>query len=156
MNIDEELFRILDALESAAVPYALCGGLAVVLHGYPRLTKDIDLLIEECALQRAREALDPTGYVIEGGRLKFDIGTPQEHEIYRLSRAVGSELMSLDLLLAGSFFADAWASREVWDVQGREMTVVSRGALIRMKRASGRTQDLLDVEQLEAGVEDEP
>ena len=36
--------RRVRALERAKVPYALCGGLAVALHGFPRATKDIDLL----------------------------------------------------------------------------------------------------------------
>jgi hypothetical protein len=33
-----ELLRALNALNEAGVPYPLCGGMAVVLHGYPRLT----------------------------------------------------------------------------------------------------------------------
>lgn len=154
MNIREELGRILDALESAFVPCALCGGLAVVIHGYPRLTKDIDLLIEESALEKAQQCLARIGYSIEGGRLKFDIGTTNQHEIFRLSRAEDSEFMSLDLLLVGPFFADAWASRETWRVGERDITVVSKDALIRMKRASGRPQDLADIERLEGGVDD--
>ncbi len=156
MDIQEELDRILEALENAAVLYALCGGLAVVVHGYPRLTKDVDLLIEESMLPTAREALASIGYSIEGGRLKFDIGTKKEHEIFRLSRAEGTEFLSVDLLLVGSFYADAWASRETWLIADREIAVVSREALINMKRASGRTQDLLDIEHLSSGDEDGP
>ena len=45
MDLKQELFGVVGALSRADVPYALCGGMAVVLHGYPRLTRDIDLPI---------------------------------------------------------------------------------------------------------------
>jgi hypothetical protein len=39
------LERIALALEQAAVPYMVIGGQAVLLHGEPRLTKDIDVTL---------------------------------------------------------------------------------------------------------------
>ncbi len=156
MNIRDELDRIIDALESVSIPYALCGGLAVVMHGYPRLTKDIDLLIEEATLEEARQCLATIGYSIEGGRLKFDIGTTDQHEIFRLSRTDATDFLSLDLLLVAPYFEEAWSSREVWRVGERDITVVSKAALIGMKRASGRPQDLVDIERLEGSADDGP
>ena len=41
MNIKDELFRIVNALTAAAVDYAIAGGLAVAIHGCPRLTVNI-------------------------------------------------------------------------------------------------------------------
>jgi hypothetical protein len=52
MNLKDELVQVIEALGSSAIPYALCGGIAVVIHGYPRLTKDIDLLIRDEDLAR--------------------------------------------------------------------------------------------------------
>ena len=48
---------VVKTLNSYHIPYALCGGMAVVLHGYPRLTRDIDLLIRPSDLAGARDAL---------------------------------------------------------------------------------------------------
>ena len=45
MNLKDELFLIVETLERGGVEYALCGGMAVAVHGYVRATKDIDLLI---------------------------------------------------------------------------------------------------------------
>ena len=36
MNLKDELFLIAEALRKARVDYAICGGIAVVIHGYPR------------------------------------------------------------------------------------------------------------------------
>ena len=43
MLIIEELFRIVDAFAANQLEYAVCGGLAVAIHGRPRLTVDIDI-----------------------------------------------------------------------------------------------------------------
>ena len=57
MKLKDELLKIIDCLDQAGVDYGLCGGLAVVVHGYPRLTKDIDLLIRSESLEIAKEHL---------------------------------------------------------------------------------------------------
>ncbi|MBI4861289.1 MAG: hypothetical protein HY815_13685 [Candidatus Riflebacteria bacterium] len=44
LDLYEELGQIVDTLNRAGVRFALCGGLAVVLHGYIRATKDIEKL----------------------------------------------------------------------------------------------------------------
>ena len=43
LDLLEELKNVLARLEQDGVPYALCGGLAMAVHGYPRATVDIDL-----------------------------------------------------------------------------------------------------------------
>lgn len=44
MELYEEFFRIVQALESGHVPYAVVGGIAMGFHDRPRFTRDIDLL----------------------------------------------------------------------------------------------------------------
>ena len=47
-----ELKALLQALETGGVPYALCGGLALMVYQRPRATVDIDLdLLDIQALQ---------------------------------------------------------------------------------------------------------
>ena len=50
MDLHQELVQLIDALEAAGAEYALCGGLALAVHGHPRFTKDIDLLVPAEAL----------------------------------------------------------------------------------------------------------
>jgi hypothetical protein len=44
MDLYDELRSLVAALDRQHVDYAICGGIALALHGYPRFTKDIDLL----------------------------------------------------------------------------------------------------------------
>lgn len=43
---DEFAARITQDLGGAGIAYAICGSVAASLHGYPRMTQDIDILIE--------------------------------------------------------------------------------------------------------------
>ena len=62
MNLRDEFLAVLDALADAKLDYAICGGFAVAIHGYPRLTQDIDLLVRAEDLDSARGALQRAGY----------------------------------------------------------------------------------------------
>ncbi|NOT58834.1 MAG: hypothetical protein HOP19_01280 [Acidobacteria bacterium] len=57
LNLYEELKLLIARLNESGESYALCGGLAMAVHGVPRATVDIDLLIlarfvEKCNLAR--------------------------------------------------------------------------------------------------------
>jgi len=56
--------------------------------------------------------------------------------------------LTVELVLITPFLQGVWNDREVQVVEGRELTVVSRAGLLKMKRAAGRKQDLADIEQL--------
>ena len=64
MNLVDELFKVTRALREAGIAYAVCGGIAVTMHGAPRSTKDIDLLISRDDLARALEAIRTVGFDI--------------------------------------------------------------------------------------------
>lgn len=44
-DLYEELSAIVDALESGGLEYAVCGGIAMAVHGFTRATEDIDLFL---------------------------------------------------------------------------------------------------------------
>lgn len=58
VDLVAELKAVAGALEAADVTWALCGGLAVAVHGAPRATADIDLLVDadhaDAAIEAAR------------------------------------------------------------------------------------------------------
>ena len=148
MDLIEELIGLCSAFDAAGVEYAVCGGIALAIHGHPRFTKDIDILIRANDLERALAAAAKIGFILEGGKITFRTGTPDERSMFRVSRARGSHLITLDLLLAGPAYESVWRSRRTVDFQGRVVAVVSREGLIEMKLAAGRGQDLLDIEKL--------
>jgi hypothetical protein len=148
MDLYSEFLSIVESLTEAGVDYAVCGGVAVALHGCPRFTRGIDILIPPDQLEQAEKTVRRHGYVLTSGRLPFDAGTPQERTIYRISKAEGEDLITLDLVLVAPVFQGAWEGREVFEVQGRELTIVSLEGLLEMKRIAGRPQDLLDIHKL--------
>ena len=64
LDLISEVRGILDRLDLEQVPYALCGGLAMAIHGYPRATVAIDVLAPAEQLPRLLEAVRPVGYDI--------------------------------------------------------------------------------------------
>ena len=61
----------------------------------------------------------------------------------------GSDVLTVDLALVPAFLEDVWQERETLQVDDYEITVVSLSGLKKMKRLSGRPQDLADLERLE-------
>jgi hypothetical protein len=70
-------------------------------------------------------------------------------ELRRFTKVVGEEHLVLDLLVVDERSQAAWASRQRVDTLTGALWVVSREALIEMKAASARPQDLADIEKLE-------
>lgn len=66
---DETVERVVaeaaSALERGGVPYVLIGGIASSVHGRPRATDDIDLLVDPRDAERALELLGASGFETE-------------------------------------------------------------------------------------------
>jgi len=62
LTLESELRELVQRFNEAKVEYALCGGMAVALHGYPRFTKDIDFLIPLESLDQARKIAAASGF----------------------------------------------------------------------------------------------
>ena len=155
MNLYDELRQLVAALGQAGIEYAICGGVALAFHGHPRFTKDIDLLVREQDLDKVRKAVAACGFTVEGGRVPFRLGEPDELIIHHVSKILAHEILTLDLMVVNPGLEEVWRSRGVFDWKGRQVKVVSRDGLLKMKRLAGRTQDLADVERLES-TEDGP
>lgn len=143
----EELSGLISALNEDEIEYAVCGGLALAIHGFARATLDIDILIEAESLEKAYKIGAEAGYDIRGLDISFK---EKAVEIRRVSKIdVNGEVLSLDLLLVTPQVQDVWEGREKIDFLGNRLSVVSRKGLIKMKRLAGRPQDLADIERLE-------
>lgn len=150
-----DLLRLVDAFHAAGVGYAICGGIAVSIHGHVRSTTDLDFMIAPADRELVLGVLRGLGYRYVAGPIPFDVGTPKERVVYRASRAEGNDLLTVDLLLATPILEEVWSSREAFEWEGRRVTVVSRQGLARMKRMAGRHQDLADLENLGLEAVDE-
>ena len=147
---------ILRALERERVDYAVIGGVAVVLYGYVRFTKDIDLMIDfsEENIQRFTRVL---------AALHFQPGVPIEpmemvdaskREEWIREKNVkvltfynpDSQLLQIDVLLTKNL-ADVRRTRK--RIDDFEISVVDYEALLEMKKETARPTDLIDIEKLE-------
>lgn len=151
MIIIAELIALVTALRNANLPFAVCGGLAMAIHGHPRATQDIDILIREENLNEVLEVAKAVGFWIPSGKMPFKAKTPLAMEIYRVSKAVGEKLIPLDLMLVSPALEEVWNGRISGQIGDVDCTVVSADGLIRMKEIAARTQDLADIEKLRAG-----
>lgn len=139
-----EFKSVTEALHSAGIEYAVCGGWAMAIHGLARSTKDIDLLVLSADLDGVLTILSDLGYDVEGLPLHFDV------EIRRVSKIGGEpkRLITVDLLLVNDLMKDVWEGRKMQKWYEGTTSVVSRDGLIKMKLLAGRKQDILDIETL--------
>lgn len=151
MNLVSELHAVAAALASGRIRYAICGGVAVTIHGATRSTKDIDILIGEADVDAVMEALRPIGYKFASLPMVFDEGTARERHVQRLSKIEGNEHMVVDLLLERAALAGLLANPVELVLPEGPLWVVPREVLVAMKRMAGRAQDLADLERLESG-----
>jgi hypothetical protein len=61
MNINTELLHVLDALDKDGIEYALCGGLALAVHGHPRFMKQATGRAQDRADIEKLEGRDESG-----------------------------------------------------------------------------------------------
>jgi hypothetical protein len=146
------LHRLQDVFESFErheVRYLVIGGIAAVLHGVPRATFDLDILIDATPdnADRLLAALLEAGL---GTAALTSAGEVLANEI-----TIFRDRVRIDVQTStpGLTFGEAWGRRKTVEFQRCRFHIVSREDLIASKRASGRPVDLEDVRSLEAGGE---
>jgi hypothetical protein len=151
LDLIGELEALVDAFEREQIDHAVCGGLALAIHGHPRATMDIDILVAPESLSAAVATARRQGFDIPARKIVFGLRTGTPREVHRVSKLdpETSDLLSVDLLLVGPGFEQVWADRARVPWRTREIRVVSRDGLATMKRIAGRPQDLADLAKLE-------
>jgi hypothetical protein len=144
--LNPDFKEFIQSLNGNQVRYLVVGGYAVALHGYPRYTKDIDIWVEMSPANAARivQALQHFGF----GSLGLGEGDFLEPDtIIQL----GYPPRRIDLLttLPGVDFTACFASKVVVEIDGEAVNFIDLENLKKNKRATGRAQDLADVENLE-------
>jgi hypothetical protein len=156
-----DLERIFTALEQSGTRYLVVGGVAVVLHGHPRFTADLDLVVamDPANLRRALDALSQLGYRPRAPVSPDEFLDPatrkrwiEEKRMTVLSFASPSmPTTEVDLFASEPFPFEAAYQRALHaHLQGTVVTVASLPDLIALKRRAGRPHDLEDVQVLEA------
>jgi hypothetical protein len=124
------------------------GAHALAAHGVPRMTGDLDVLIEPTPTNARRvwKALIEFGAPLDSLRIR-------ESDLTLPDRVVqlGVAPWRIDIMtgISGVSFLEAWDGRLTDEMLGVPIAFIGRDALIRNKRATGRKKDLEDVSALE-------
>ena len=144
--MNSDFSDLLSTFTAHGVEYLVVGAQALAAHGHVRATKDLDVWV--------RPSRDNAPRVL---RALASFGAPlhdlSEEDLAQpgLIFQIGVAPVRIDVITAidGVEFADAWADRVEAKLAGISVPVLSRRQLIANKKASGRLQDLADVERLE-------
>ena len=145
----QEFTEFVAALNQRQLAYAVCGGWAMTIHGCPRATMDIDVMVLADDLAEAWKIAMNLGYHVEGVPLHFHDGAIEIRRISKLD-AETKVLFTIDFLLVTESTQQIWRDRETIEWEHGAISTVSREGLIDLKRLSGRLQDLADIERLES------
>lgn len=152
-ELDKELIRICDVFNNHGVKYVVIGGFAVIIHGLPRTTEDIDFFVENSGqnIENLKSALkslykDPSIDEISTKDLEdyavIRYGTPEDFNIDIIAR-LGAEISFEDILKDVVFF----------EIDNVEIPLCSLDMLIKMKETV-RDRDGRDLRFLKKKAEE--
>lgn len=148
----EDLVELCHRLNAAEVRYVLIGGFAVILHGYVRATKDIDLLVDASAanVRRIRQALS---HLADNAVQEVGDDEVARYAVVRVADEIVVDLMAR---ACGIDFdqAERESGIETVEVDGVQIPIATKPMLIRMKDTV-RPSDAADVGYLKLRLAEE-
>ena len=146
MPLNPDFRDLFSAFNAANVRYLVVGGYAVMHHTQPRYTKDLDVWVEPTPenARRALAALAEFGAPL--GQITIADLTNPDTVVQ-----IGLAPNRIDILteISGVEFAPAWERADGLDYGDAPIRILAIEDAIAAKRASGRPQDLADLDALE-------
>ena len=146
IEFPQDFKEFLKLLNSKGIEYLIIGGYAVGFHGFPRATGDMDVWIaaNEKNAMKMVEALKQFGFDLPDLNKEIFL---TEKKVIRM----GLPPMRLEILTSidGVRFEACFKNRVVVDFGDFKVNFISKDDLLQNKIASGRPQDLVDVNKLQ-------
>lgn len=144
--LNQDFKEFIQLLNDNQVKYLVIGGYAVAVHGYPRYTKDIDVWIE-MSLENAEKlmvALTEFGF----GSLGL---TTEDFQASDQIIQLGYPPNRIDLITTpdGIDFETCYQAKIEVIIDNIPVNFIDLDNLRKNKQASGRLQDLADLENLQ-------
>jgi predicted nucleotidyltransferase len=138
----KEFLKLLNAHE---VEYLLIGGYAVGYHGYPRATADMDIWIamNPANAEKIVAVLKEFGFDLQDLSPELFL---EEWQIIRLG--VPPVRIEIVTTISGVNFGECYAEKVLGELDGEQVKLIGLKHLKINKEASGRHQDLADLENL--------
>ncbi len=138
-----EFLKIIEEMENEGVEYFIIGGFALVLHGIPRFTEDVDIVIknDEDNLSRLRKVLFKIFNDKEIEEITFS-----EIEKYPVIRYGSPNGVYIDIMtkLGEKVLFDELEFKE-FQIEGRRIKIATLKSLYETKKNSLREKDKMDV-----------
>lgn len=145
MFVNSDFSDLLKLFNDNNVRYLVIGGYALIQYAEPRFTKDLDLWISTDSenANAVFKALKEFGAPLSG----LDASDFSEDGFFY---QMGVAPIRVDILMGipGGIFEQAWQDRNEIDFDGLQVPFISKQDLIKIKQASGRPQDLIDIDLL--------
>jgi hypothetical protein len=145
MQLPPDFSAFLRLLAEHGVDYLVVGGYAVSFHGYPRTTGDLDVWVRRTPdnAHRLVRALRAFGFDVP------ELTPALFLEPERIVR-MGHPPLRIEVLttIDGVEFEACYPARRTVTLDGVPVSLIGLDALKRNKRASGRTKDRNDLENL--------
>ena len=157
----ENLEKIFKTLNEAAVRYLVVGGMAVMAHGYLRMTRDLDLIIalDGENLVRALHVFEALGYRPNAPVALMDFADPAQRRLWQdekgmmVYQLISDDLMDcpIDIFVEEPIaFTEMYPARVEYELSDTvRIPVIGLKHLRQLKQAAGRPRDLLDLKELD-------
>ncbi|WP_149242023.1 DUF6036 family nucleotidyltransferase [Dyadobacter sp. 32] len=143
--MEPEYINLIRLLNEEGAEYVVLGGHAVIAHGYLRTTGDVDIFVRpshENAIQLLK-VMERYGYT----NGEFDLEDFTKVPSY-LSFARYDGWIDIMTFTLGVSFDECYDNRLVLEIQGVPVNFIGLRQLLENKRATGRPQDIRDLENL--------
>jgi hypothetical protein len=148
MDLAPDFNEFIGSLNAHGVEFLIVGAYALALHGSPRFTGDLDVLVRPTPAnaERLLAAIAAFGFPVHSLR-PDDLLNP------RRILQMGVEPVQIHVMTAitGVTWDEAWQSHVVARLGDHEAPFIGRDAFLRNKRATGRLKDLADAEAIDPG-----
>ena len=151
--------EVLENFYEKNINYLIVGGLAVNIHGVPRLTHDLDIIIllEKENIIKICDSLKKLGYIPRLPVNPENIGDPailkewtteKNMKAFSFYKKDDSSRVVDIVLFYPLEYSKAFEKREEITIKNMKIKVISLDDLIEMKKYSARDKDLSDVKML--------
>ena len=142
-----DILLVLSELEAHGVRYALLGGAAMAVHGFPRMTRDIDCIFP---VDRRNNAKLMAALGSLGKKLRLDhVPTKQSLDQGFSTAAEGEIALDILFVAAAHRFEDYAKHIEEREIDGVRFKVLDVDGML-MSKETGRPQDIPDTNRLRA------
>jgi hypothetical protein len=146
MEVQSDFKELLELFNKNGVEYLIVGAYALAMHGAPRYTGDIDILVEPTTInaERILAALNEFGFA------SLDLAVDDFNAPGKIVQ-LGVLPVRVDIItsITGVSWQDAYSNRVEGEYGDIRVYYLGRNQLIANKKALGRKKDLADLEALD-------